>query len=257
MDDPERRRSKRRTIDAINKKFSIYLPYQDDKKAQRIAEAFSECLSILHDSSLLTENPFIYPISDEFLMEGKYIPKTAFGRNNYYSLNMGTHVTTSYNYYKEAGRLIDATVDDDLFMAVTFYKIGTRLLFVSPIDMHDHRWDKKWKPETAEERAIMENAFLNFYKSIEAIFGEPNKNRLAFAEKLRTQGIDPEELVGFKEKERIIDKIYRMSDIRNKKAAHRKSMPHEKRFISYYEFIDLQYLANFLIHTVLNERVKK
>ncbi|RKX49832.1 MAG: hypothetical protein DRP25_05815 [Thermotoga sp.] len=123
--------------------------------------------------------------------------------------------------------------------------------------MHDHRWDKKWKPETAEERAIMENAFLNFYKSIEVIFGEPNKNRLAFAEKLRTQGIDPEELVGFKEKERIIDKIYRMSDIRNKKAAHGKSMPHEKRFISYYEFIDLQYLANFLIHTVLNERVKK
>ena len=257
IDDPEKRRSKRRTINIMNKKFSIYLPDQDDEKAKRIAEAFSGCLSILHGNSLPTENISVYSVSDEYLIEGKYIPETAFGENDYDLLNIGTHSAIWYNDYKEAGRLVDATVDDDLFMAVTFYEAGARLLFISPIDMNDHGWDRNWKPETAEERITMENAFLNFYKSIEAIFGDPNKNREVFAKKLKAQGVDPEELVGFREKERIIDKIYKMSGIRDKKVAHGKSMPHTKRSISYYEFIDFQYLANYLIYTVLNERLEK
>ena len=258
-DNPGKRRSKRRTfdIDPMNKKLSVYLPNQDDEKAKRIAEAFLGCLFILHGYLPLAENIFVYSVSDEYLIEGKYIPETAFGENDYYLLNIGTHSAIWYNDYKEAGRLVDATVDDDLFMAVTFYEAGARLLFVSPIDMNDHGWDRNWKPETAEERTTMESAFLNFYKSIEAIFGDPNKDRKVFAEKLKAQGVDPEELVEFREKERIIDKIYKMSRIRDKKVAHGKSMPHTKRSISYYEFMDFQYLANYLICTVLNKRLEK
>jgi len=258
-DNPGKRRSKRRTfdIDPMNKKLSVYLPNQDDEKAKRIAEAFLGCLFILHGYLPLAENIFVYSVSDEYLIEGKYIPETAFGENDYYLLNIGTHSAIRYYDYKEAGRLVDATVDDDLFMAVTFYEAGARLLFVSPIDMNDYGRDRNWKPETAEERTTMESAFLNFYKSIEAIFGDPNKDRKVFAEKLKAQGVDPEELVEFREKERIIDKIYKMSRIRDKKVAHGKSMPHTKRSISYYEFMDFQYLANYLICTVLNKRLEK
>lgn len=52
-------------------------------------------------------------------------------------------------------------------------------------------------PGSIYERFILENYFFNTYKAIEALIGDPNKNKKKFENKLFKMGINPNEKVRF------------------------------------------------------------
>ena len=96
-----------------------------------------------------------------------------------------------------------------------------------------------------------ESAFLNAFKTVEAIVGEPGKDRTRrkLTQRLQARGINPDEDVGYRVKENLIDKILKYHSLRDQIAAH--GIGNIKRELKLSELIDLQSLArHLLLHSV-------
>ena len=92
-----------------------------------------------------------------------------------------------------------------------------------------------------------ESAFLNAFKVVEAIVGEPSKNRTRqkLTQRLRGRGVDPEESVGYRFKDNLIDKVLKYHPLRDEIAAH--GIGKIKRGLRLSEIIDLQSFARHLL----------
>lgn len=93
-----------------------------------------------------------------------------------------------------------------------------------------------------------ESAFLNAFKSVEAIVGEPGRDRTArrFRERITEQGISPDEEVGYGGmKEPLVDKVLRYHAVRDDVAAH--GLGRSKRDLALREILDLQRLGRYLL----------
>ena len=96
--------------------------------------------------------------------------------------------------------------------------------------------------------ANAESAFLNAFKTVETIVGEPSKNRtkVKISERLEEKEIDVDELVGYQgNKEAILDKIVKYHQLRDRIAAH--GLGKMKRGLKMSEILDLQSLARHLL----------
>ena len=108
-------------------------------------------------------------------------------------------------------------------------------------------------PVSQVERARVETAYQNAFKAVEAVVGEPSKDRRKLRLRLTTRGINPDEMVGYNvygtkpAKDTILTKLIDMHQTRDKKAAHGKS--NVPRTIGYCELRDKQELARYLILT--------
>ena len=94
-----------------------------------------------------------------------------------------------------------------------------------------------------------ESAFLNAFKTIETIVGEPSKDRTRQKLKARLQArsIEPEAEVGYRHKANVIDKILEYHALRDQIAAH--GIGKVKRDLKLSEIIELQSLARYLLLT--------
>ena len=110
-------------------------------------------------------------------------------------------------------------------------------------------------PTSNVEKANVETAYHNAFKSIEAIIGEPPSNTKKLRIKLNNQGINPDEIVGYElynmkqGKEKLLDKLLNMQKTRDKKVAHGKTI--QPREIGLCDLKDKQALARHIILTSL------
>lgn len=105
-------------------------------------------------------------------------------------------------------------------------------------------------PTSVVERANIETAYHNAFKAIEALIGQPSKDKNKLRIQLHEQGINPDEIVGYdtlrgKNEETILKKVLVMLENRNHKAAHGKT--DKPRDIGYLELADKQKLAKYMI----------
>jgi hypothetical protein len=110
--------------------------------------------------------------------------------------------------------------DQKLFEAARFLKDSQDNFFVWPGQIREAASDPGLTVKSGWEQSKFENALISTFKVIEAIIGDPPSNKTKFQRKLRSVGIDPNELVGYRDKKPICDVIREMSRERDKKSAH-------------------------------------
>ncbi|MBN2094404.1 MAG: hypothetical protein JW740_03510 [Candidatus Zambryskibacteria bacterium] len=133
--------------------------------------------------------------------------------------------------------------------AASFFRESIIKVWMSDEDVQEMMVDKSDLPISKAEGAGIETSYQNAFKSIEAIIGEPSKEENKLKQQLIKQGINPDEIVGYKTmepgKEKVLEKIKIMQINRDKKAAHGKT--NTGRDIGYCELKDKQELARYII----------
>jgi hypothetical protein len=120
-------------------------------------------------------------------------------------------------------------------------------LGIDVCDWSHQDYDQSFYRYVSVSRA--ESAFLNAFKVIESVVGEPSKNRAVqkLSSKLNAQGIDPSEKVGYRDKKSILERILIYHPLRDKIAAH--GIGKVKRDLKLSEIIELQALARYVLLT--------
>lgn len=137
------------------------------------------------------------------------------------------------------------TVDPDFQRGCSYLFLSMWELDIDACDWQGENYDPEFYRFVSICRA--ESAFLNAFKVVEAIVGEPSKNRTRqkLTQKLRQRGINPDEKVGYRVKEKLTDKVLKYHLLRDQIAAH--GIGKIKRELKLSEIIDLQSLARYLL----------
>jgi hypothetical protein len=101
------------------------------------------------------------------------------------------------------------------------------------------------------ERQSLEAVVLNSFRVVEAIVGEPGKDRDKFRKRMATKGLDFDERVGFRGSRRKAfgEEIYRLQELRDSTSAH--GIRRRKHPVTFFEAMRAQHLAESLLHQVL------
>jgi hypothetical protein len=136
-------------------------------------------------------------------------------------------------------------IDSDFQRGCSYLFLSMWELGIDVCDWIDENYDQDFYRFVSISKA--ESAFLNAFKTIEAMVGEPSKNRTRqkLVEKLRTRGINSDESVGYRHKASVVDKILEYHPLRDQIAAH--GIGKIKRDLKLSEIIELQSLARYLL----------
>ena len=136
-------------------------------------------------------------------------------------------------------------VNNDFQRGCSYLFLSMWELGVDACDWREEEYDPEFYRFVSISKA--ESAFLNAFKAVEAIVGEPSKDRTRhkLAQRLRERKIDPQESVGYRVKEKLIDKIVKFHSLRDQIAAH--GIGRTKKTLRLSEIIDLQSLARHLL----------
>jgi hypothetical protein len=135
--------------------------------------------------------------------------------------------------------------DADFQRGCSYLFLSMWELGIDVCDWADEDYDQDFYRFVSISKA--ESAFLNAFKTIEAIVGEPSKNRTRqkLTQKLQAKGINLDENVGYKHKSNVIDKVLEYHPLRDQIAAH--GIGKIKRELKLSEIIELQSLARYLL----------
>jgi len=262
---PNKRRIKKITegkstyhTSVMDRKVMLISKRDDHEIAQRIAESFLLCWGLFNESVLFGQYVEVYTIDEKFVVDNEFVLLEAFENYDMLDVMIYSHPTIFKSSWDKIWNMVEATIDEDIFEALRFYSESLNAYTVDKVKFFDGDLDKQEYPENFRERSEVEVAIVACCKAIEQLFGEPSSNKKKYKKKLIQRGVDPDEYVGYKGKEKIINKIYKFhNEIRNKKAAHGKTLPPDKRKISFLELLDLQTLTNYLIWKVIMHTLKE
>lgn len=101
------------------------------------------------------------------------------------------------------------------------------------------------------ERQRLEAVVLNSFRVVEAILGEPGKDRDKFRRRMAAKGLDFDERVGFRGSRRKAfgEEIYRLQQLRDSTSAH--GIRRRKHPVTFFEAMWAQHLAESLLHQAL------
>ncbi len=214
----------------------------------------SFCIAhILHDFSLL-------PISDksyknlgrpwkfnEITERCREEIADSYGDSSLFLTEFESYVVESLSWIEHIIPYLRAyIIDPDFQIGCSYLFSSMRELGIDVCDWREKEYDSDFYRFVSISKA--ESAFLNGFKVVESIVGEPGKNkkgRRKLTEKLDKRGVDPEENVGYRVKEKLIKKILRYQELRDRIAAH--GIGKTKRELQLSEIIDLQSLARYLL----------
>ena len=231
--------------------FTINNGEMDDARAQLIADAVMASLAVVGEY-VLAEGPTAIRIPKSKVMIGGIVDiNDALGNEDVGMMQLLQCFRSIGVPSEVLGRVwqILPTVvkNQSLLDAASFYRESIRNIWVPDGDLSELVFDGTDMPAISSEKATVETAYQNAFKSIEAIIGEPSSNQRKFRVKLVEQGFNPDEIVGYMKlwKQPLMNKILDMQTIRDKKAAHGKTV--RPREISYSELTDKQKLARYII----------
>lgn len=129
--------------------------------------------------------------------------------------------------------------------AVAFLVQSQRDFYVFPGQLQEALYDRDWAPTKATELARWESSYQSAYKAVEAIVGDPPKDESRYRNALQAGGINPDEEVGYRTKQKIADVIREMNMIRDRRAAH-GSTPN--RGIELHQMVEFQECARYIVN---------
>ncbi len=231
--------------------FTINNGEMNDAFAQLVADAVMASLAVVGEY-VLDEGPTVIRIPKSKVMSGEIINiHDALGNEDIGMMQRLQYFNAIGVPSEVLGRvlqIVPAVVkNQSLLDAASFYRESITNVCVSDGDLFEMVSDGNDIPTTSSERATVETAYQNAFKSIEAIIGEPPSDQRKFRLKLVKQGFNPDEIVGYMKlgEQPLMKKILDMQNTRDKKAAHgRRGQPRE---ISYCELKDKQALARYII----------
>lgn len=153
-------------------------------------------------------------------------------------------------------RLLPAAIRDPFFSAVHYYLASVSEYCFMGDDIGEVLGNDPQTPFSQKDIVRAENALFNAFKAIEALIGEPPRDSAKLRRKLSEAGVHPDEIVGWQRghlgpgKEPIMEKIYRLYETRDKRAAHAK-IP-RKAALTLYEIMDAQGCARAVLLLALD-----
>ncbi len=241
--------------------FTVPSGYRDDEYAEKIAESILLSLELFEGSTIdLVDDHVALPF-----------------RNAKYSKISGIHYKTLLREIEDANEEVgfsfqhtingwSAVVEpyialvfkalptvvnnNKLRLAMAFLAHAQHDFYVCPGGLNEAVHDGDWIPTRMSILARWESAYQNCFKAVEAIIGDPPKKEIKLRNKLLCKGMNPDEEVGYKKKEKITDVIREMSRIRDTLAAH-GSTPN--RGIKYSQMTEFQACAKYLLERWLDK----
>jgi len=235
---------------------------RDDDFAQRFADAVAGSLALASD--VATEEAFTsICIDEDTIKQGRLIRIKdivgGIGSELYFRVMKSTGVSSKTLDY--VWHIVPTIVKSESLMdASNFYRESIMQAWVADDTVFEIMADNSDMPSSQADRVCVESAYQNAFKAIEAIIGEPPKDKRKLRMKLIEAGINPDEKVGYDlyemkpGKETVIKKLVDMHQARDKKAAHGKT--NELRNIGYCELKDKQALARYLITSHIETKLK-
>jgi len=140
---------------------------------------------------------------------------------------------------------------DWLFYACTFFQACCKEYEFTGDSIGNVVRKRRKTPEVERERQNLEAVILNSFRTVEAIVGEPGKDRRKFQQRLASRGLSYEERVGFPGTRRrpLGDVIYDLQELRDSTSAH--GIRRRRRPVTWFEAMNAQHLAESLLHQAL------
>jgi hypothetical protein len=244
--------------------FSLPGKVRDDDQAARVAEGLLLLSEMFHGPMLdLTEAHFAFPFYPAPYKKRRGVPLAALIRDVeslvedshplFTDQMIGSCHTISAGTVGTALRALPTFLgDQQIRMGVAFLAVAQHTFYVWPGQLREAVDDGARMPKLASELAMWESAYQNSYKAVEAIIGDPPRDERKYAARLREAGIDPDEPVGYRVRERVADVIRRMTEIRDKRAAHGSN---RLRGIQLHEMVEFQECARYVLNVAINQRM--
>jgi hypothetical protein len=169
-----------------------------------------------------------------------------FGGEDNFRTAYGTYKIESIEAAKRMRPFLTRYTTDPSFARGVSYLHHSMLEFgIDVCDWRDQDYDQSIGRYISTSKA--ESAFLDAYKVIEAIVGDPGKKNpeAKISSKLIERGFDPKKEGGYQYKRTILEQILLSSGLRDRIAAHGTST--HKRDLQVGEIIELQALARYLL----------
>jgi hypothetical protein len=248
--------------DASMGRFLFYLGQgvKDDDFAERFAGAVTGSLALLLDN-------------DASPLTAIGVPETIITKRKHWLIRIkdvtGGHGIGSPQYFdimscvgfpsraiSQLWQLVPAILGDKAIMeAAHFYRESISLVWIADDDVFEIMCDDSDVPTSLSERVRLQTAYLNAYKAVEAVIGEPPRDKRKLRARLAQIGVDPDEKVGYElygmtpGMETVLDKLLTMQKMRDKVAAHAKTDARVP--ISYCELKDKQGFARDFLLTAI------
>ncbi len=229
------------------------------KSARRIADSVSSVLTVL-SSDRSVEELGVVMLSERCLtngllniartdiLENRGIPDDIFSREGLDLLrNIDTYTMLPNQVITKCFSCLPCVVASlDLFNACHFYRESLGNFEFVGDAITEVLQEPEGYPETKELQVKAETALHSAYKAIEAIVGEPGRNKRRNEQRLQEWGINPYKRVGFGSRRMpLLSKLLRLQQLRDSAVAHGKRT--RGKPITYYEIMDAQYLAQAVI----------
>ena len=237
----------------------------DDDLAQKIADAIFASISLVYFS--LRDAPLVaFRVPGHLLIRGVFLRQDdllALDTSRPFDerlgewelrIELGGSVHMPEWVLAEVWRILPAILDEDLFNAAHFYQASVKEYCFLGDDIDEVLAEPDRIPASHHDRARAENSLQNAFKAVEAVIGDPPKDDARFLGKLKGVGINPSEMIGYEKKEPIPEKIRKMNEARDTKAAHGKTPP--GRSITYYELMDFQACTRHVVLIAINYRLE-
>jgi hypothetical protein len=138
--------------------------------------------------------------------------------------------------------------------AALYFRSAIRHVFLQSGPVDDYHASFEEMPSLIREQAAMESSITDCLKAVETLYGgmlPRDDNRIAT--RLKTLGVDPTEICGFKRpqysQDTVLAKILDLRHARDSRAAHGSSA--EERLNSLYDLCDFQHLTSLLLWRVI------
>lgn len=233
---------------------------RDDQLAQKFAESLIYSAEFLHGPLINQDQPIFAfrvpasvmqsssPLTFEQLEEVERVRPYEERRLPFtYSLGSACFLL---EYKIEAAWRIAPIVfqNENLRRALAFYSESQHKFYVSPGELPEVINNGDDAPETTKVQMERESAIQNAFKAIEAIIGDPPKDKKKLHAKLTAIGIDPNEQVGYRTKRSIETEIREMNRVRDKKAAHGST---DNRSLTAIEVLNYQDCAGYIVQAAI------
>lgn len=205
---------------------------RNDVRAQTVGESLLAAVSILCGSMIDDSVAPVLRVPRHFVLEAPRVRSDNLLALEYQREwservigSSGTELgSVAYTYSKcirSAWRALPALVRSrQAHLAAVFLCASYRDVDIRFADLPLEEMELMLKPADAFGQSRKENALLNSYKAIEAIVGQPPSSMEKLAGRLQSVGVDAYTPIGYGQRRPLVQAIYDIEKLRNKKSAH-------------------------------------
>lgn len=249
--------------DDVNGRYLFRFRYykRNDSAAIRFGESFLYGLSLVGGSNkhMEYEDSLVLRVPDSVVSGRDYVSlelvdfeESRFTEDrmvDYPNYTIGICGATTPDRFEAAWRIAPVTFrNNPLFEATRFIKRSFDCFDIFPGQLAEALSDQQMAALTSSDQTRFEDSLQNAFKAIEAIIGDPPKDDNKFFIKLRQIGLDPNEIVGYRNRKAIHKVIRDMNRARDKKAAHGST---KNRAIYVSELIEFQSCCALVIQAAI------